>query len=195
MSKLPPNATLVLIDVQKAFEDPVWGPRNNPEAELKMARVLQEFRKTGRPVIHVQHDSVMPNSTLRPELPGNAIKDEVAPIEGEPVLHKTVNSAFIGTDLEQRLKDAGVRAVVFCGLTTNHCVSTTVRMAGNLGFEAYVLSDGTATFDIRGPDGRVLPAELLHAVGLAELHGEFATVLSSDELIAKLRSDDQPSLR
>jgi nicotinamidase-related amidase len=137
-------------------------------------------------VIHVKHDSVEPNSPLRPGLRGNAIKEEAQPLPSEPVLHKTVNSAFIGTKLEEMLREKSVRTVVLCGMTTNHCVSTTARMAGNLGFETYVLSDGTATFDRRAPNGRLITAELMHEIGLAELHGEFATVLTTDELIERL---------
>lgn len=184
--RLPPDATLLLIDVQRGFDDPYWGPRNNPEAELRIGTVLQEFRRTGRPVIHVKHDSVLERSPLRPGQRGNEIKDEAAPIRGEPVLSKTVNSAFIGTALEPMLRDRGTRTLVLCGLTTNHCVSTTARMAGNLGFETYVLSDATATFDMRTPEGKMIKAEMMHELGLTELHGEFATVLSAAELLERL---------
>jgi nicotinamidase-related amidase len=181
--RLPANATLIIIDVQNGFDDPFWGPRNNPEAEIRIGSVLEKFRKSGRDVIHVKHDSIHEYSPLRPGQHGNRIKEEAAPLPKEPVLHKTVNSAFIGTGLEQMLREKNVSALVLCGFTTNHCVSTTARMAGNLGFETYVLSDGTATFDMRTPHGRMIPAEVMHELGLTELHGEFATVLSTAELL------------
>ena len=178
------NAALIVIDVQKGFDDPYWGPRNNPGAEANIARLLAAWRASGRPVFHVQHMSVEPGSTLRPGQKGNDFKAEAKPLPGEPVVQKTVNSAFIGTDLEARLRQGGISTVVMAGITTNHCVSTTTRMAGNLGFKTFLVSDASATFDRKGPDGTLYPAALMHAVGLAEVHGEFATVLTTDAVLA-----------
>jgi nicotinamidase-related amidase len=183
MDRLAENATLVIIDVQKGFDDARWGPRNNPSAERNIARLLAAWRAAGRPVIHVKHDSQVAGSTLAPGQPGNEIKDEARPLPSEPVLRKSVNSAFIGTDLEERLRRQGASEVVLCGITTNHCVSTTARMAANLGFTTVVLSDATATFDMRTPGGKTLGADLMHEVGLAELHEEFATILDTDAVI------------
>ncbi len=185
---LPTNATLILIDIQKGFDQPYWGERNNPGAERNIERLLSLWRASGRPVIHVRHDSVEPESALRPDQPGNAIKDEAAPRPGEPVVGKHVNSAFIGTDLAARLEAHASDTLVLCGFTTNHCVSTTARMAGNLGFRTFVLSDSTVAFAMRspGPNGRLIPAAEMHEVGMAELNREFATVLTTDELLALL---------
>lgn len=177
------EAVLVVIDVQKGFDEPVWGRRNNPEAEANIARLLEAWRKSNRPIVHVQHCSTSPNSPLRPGQPGNELKDEVAPRDGEPVMQKNVNSAFIGTNLEKYLRENGFDTLVITGLTTNHCVSTTARMAGNLGFETYVVDDATATFDRADHTGRNFPAEEVHAVSLASLHGEFATITTTDELL------------
>jgi nicotinamidase-related amidase len=175
---------LLIIDVQKAFDDPRMGAnRNNPDAERKIARVLDAWRRDQRPVIHVKHDSREPQSPLRPGLPGNEIKDEARPLPGEPVLQKSVNSAFIGTDLEQRLRALGCERLVVAGLTTDHCVSTTVRMAANLGFRTVVLEDCTATYDRATHDGRTLSAAEMHAAALASLHGEFAEVTTSDQFL------------
>ena len=183
------GAALVLIDVQRAFDDPSWGPRNNPDAEARIAELLAAWRGRGLPVIHVHHASRNPASTLHPTHPGFAFKPEALPLPGEPTIRKDVNSAFIGTDLEARLRRAGIATVVLAGLTTNHCVSTSTRMAGNLGFETYLVADATATFDRVGHDGRRWPAELVHDVSLASLHGEFATVLSAEEAIARFAAD------
>jgi nicotinamidase-related amidase len=185
---LPPNATLIVIDVQKGFDEAYWGERNNPGAERNIERLLARWRASSRPVVHVRHDSVEGDSALRPDRPGNAIKAEAAPAAGEPVVGKHVNSAFIGTDLEAQLKAHASDTVVLCGFTTNHCVSTTARMAGNLGFRTFVLSDSTVAFSMRspGPGGRVIPAAEMHEVGLAELNREFATILTTDEILALL---------
>jgi nicotinamidase-related amidase len=177
------NETLIVIDVQYGFDDAYWGARNNPDAESKIALLLDAWRRTGRPVIHVRHDSRSPVSPLRPGQPGNDLKDVVKPIRGEPVLSKGVNSAFIGTDLEARLRRSGATAVVLVGLTTNHCVSTTARMAANLGFHVCVVSDATATFGMRTPFGAWIPADAMHEIGLTELHGEFATIVDTKTAI------------
>lgn len=181
---------LLLIDIQEGLDEPgYWGTeRNNPDAEQHMAALLAFWRTKGWPVVHVKHNSALPASPLVKGKPGNAIKAMVAPLLGEPLIEKSVNSAFIGTDLQVRLDDLGTEKLVIVGLTTDHCVSTTARMAGNLGFDTYVVADATATFDRTGPDGTHIPAELMHRIHLASLQGEFATVLTASELIDRLSS-------
>ena len=186
---LPPDATLLVIDVQVGLDDPRLGRRDNPAAESNIGALLAAWRASGRPVAHVQHLSTEPDSPLRPELPGVAIKPEVAPLAGEPVFTKQVNSAFIGTGLEARLRDAGRDTLVITGLTANQCVETTTRMAGNLGFTTYLVGDATASFDRVGPDGAFHPAELIHSVSLANLHGEFATVVTTADMLARTGAD------
>lgn len=184
----PDRTALVVIDVQQAFDDPSWGTRNNPDAEANIAALLAAWREAGQPVFIVRHDSVHPDSPLSPGRPGNALKTVVRPLPGEPLLTKHVNSAFIGTTLEADLRRLGVGRVVVTGLITNHCVSTTARMAGNLGFETVVVADATATFDRVGPDGRHWTADEMHAMELAALHGEFATVVTTAQLLEAVRA-------
>ena len=186
---IPSNAALLIIDVQQGFDDPKWGRRNNPKAETNISRLISLWRSERRPVIHIQHCSVEAGSPLRPELPGFEFKPEVSPIEGEPVFKKTVNSAFIGTELESYLRDNGMEHIVIVGLTTDHCVSTTTRMAGNLGFKALLVSDATATFDRKGPDGKDYMAEDVHAIHIASLNGEFCSTILTDSLISALKAD------
>jgi nicotinamidase-related amidase len=187
MQALPHNAALIVIDVQQAFDDPSWGQRNNPQAEANIGRLLAAWRRAGQPLFHIQHRSPRLGSLFHPEARGFRVKPEAVPLDGEPVLFKSVNSSFIGTDLEQRLRKAGITTLVICGITTDHCVSTTTRMAGNLGFEAYIVEDATATFERTGPDGRHYTAQQMHDTALASLHGEFAEVVSTGQVLQALR--------
>ncbi len=183
MTKLPLGTILLVIDVQKAFDNPVWGQRNNPEAEKNIARLLAYWRQVRYPVIHIQHLNPKFGSLFNQDGPGFSVKDEARPVAGEPVLFKSVNSAFIGTDLEARLRAQSSPAVVIVGITTDHCVSTTTRMAGNLGFTALVVSDATATFERTGPNGRHWSADDMHDTALASLNHEFASVVTTSEIL------------
>ena len=190
MRRLRRNTALLVIDVQVGFDDPAWGPRNNPGAEANVAALITAWRTAGAPVFHVHHDSPGPAGRLRPGSPGNAPKPEARPQGREPVYRKTVNSAFIGTTLEADLRALGVQAVAIVGLTTNHCVSTTARMAGNLGFETYVAADATATFDRAHLDGQIRPAEMVHWAALSDLQDEFAEIVDTRWLIASISPVD-----
>jgi nicotinamidase-related amidase len=179
---------LLLIDIQKGLDELEYygGQRNNLNAENNAATVLNFWRKNNWPIFHVKHNSTNRNSPLFKGKPGNEIKDMVKPIGDEPIFEKSVNSAFIGTDLKERLDKKGINKLVIVGLTTEHCVSTTARMAGNLGYETFVVSDAVAAFDKVGPNGKKFPAELVHEIELANLHGEFATVLETEDLLKKM---------
>jgi nicotinamidase-related amidase len=180
------RTALLPIDVQRAFDDPFWGRRDNPAMEANGLRLLQAWRDRGWPLLHVRHDSVEPGSTLRPEAPGNAFKPGYGPQGDEPLVAKSVNSAFIGTDLELRLRRLDVDSVVVFGITTDRCVSTTARMASNLGFRTLVVGDATACFDVVDTAGRTLAAEDLARAHLATLHDEFARVVGTEELLREL---------
>lgn len=186
MDSLPKNTVLLIIDVQQAFDNPRWGARNNPDAEREIALLLARWRADARPVIHIQHRNDAAGSLFNSDGPGVRVKAEAEPQKGEPVLFKRVNSAFIGTDLEGRLRTMGATTVVIVGITTDHCVSTTTRMAGNLDFSAVVVSDATATFERLGPDGKNYSAEVMHDTALTSLNGEFATIGTAAEVLAAL---------
>lgn len=175
------NVALVLIDVQEGFNDPFWGKRNNPQAEQKITRLLDLFRKASLPVIHVQHLSTNENSPLRPGQPGVELMAPMAPLGTERIFQKRVNSAFIGTDLDKHLRSENIGILVMVGFTSDHCVSTSARMAANLGFSVVVVSDATVTFDRQGVHA-TYPADLVHDISLASLNGEFATVMTSNEV-------------
>ena len=183
---IPTNSALLVIDVQRGLEHPKYGQRSTPEAEANIARLLAAWRGAGWPVVHVQHLSTSPDSPLRPDSPGVEIKPEAAPFEGEPLFQKHVNNAFVGTDLEPFLRERGIESVVVVGLTTDHCVSTSARMAGDLGFETFVVADATAAFELEGHDGRRFSADDVHAVSLVTLKDEFAAIVTTADVLAAL---------
>ncbi len=211
MAKLDPASTaLVLVDIQKGFDHPThWGAsRSTPQFEENVGKLLSAFRslkekKHGRQdpeqaplIVHIYHQSLNQESPLHPDNgDGMSFLPFAEPQAGERVISKHVNSAFIGTKLEEVLRDAEIRQLVVCGLTTDHCVSTTVRMAANLGVtdgvdkkteeresgRVILVEDATATFGKGGWD-----AGTVHEVHVASLRGEFAEVLSTEEVIGML---------
>lgn len=176
---------LLLIDIQVGLQEmEFYGTeRNNPQAEENCQKILLAFREKLLPVFHVKHDSTNPDSPLHPSKKGNAFHPLVQPITGEPIFAKNVNSAFIGTDLETHLRAMDISELVIIGLTVEHCVSTSVRMAANMGFGVILISDATAAFDKIGVDGRAYNAELIYHTELANLKGEFARIIDTDTFL------------
>ncbi|CAO3407324.1 cysteine hydrolase family protein [Azospirillum largimobile] len=186
METLPRNAALLIVDLQKAIDDPRWsrvGPRNNPQAEANVAALLAAWRRDGRPIFHISHDSVEPDSTYRPGGPGHAFKAEAMPLPGETVIGKRVNSAFIGTDLDEWLRSRGIGTLVVAGVITNNSVEATVRTAGNLGYDVRLVADACFTFARTGRSGRVWTADEVHDLSLANMDGEYATVVETAEVL------------
>ncbi|WP_292698510.1 cysteine hydrolase family protein [Microbacterium sp. 69-10] len=186
-------AVLLLIDLQKAADliqadsvdaKPSWGGRNNTAAETNTALLLEHWRERGWPVWHVRHDSSEPASHYRPGQYGNEFKPEVMPNAGEPVIRKTTNSAFIGTDLHERLTECGYRSLVIVGVATNNSVEATVRMAGNLGYDTFLVSDATFTWGRIDWNGAVRTADDVHAMSLANMDGEYCTVVTTAEMLS-----------
>lgn len=188
--KLDSHTALIPIDVQQAFDYPPWPPRNNPGMEANGHRLLAAWRASGRALIHVKHDSVAPGSSLAPSHPGNAFRPGFEPLQGEPLIGKSVNAAFIGTDLDLRLRRLGITSVVLFGISTDMCVSTTARVAANLGYRTLVVGDACYCFDQPDADGSTIPAEQIQRAHLATLRAEFAEVVDTDALIAALDGDD-----
>jgi len=185
--ELHARSVLIPIDVQCGFDLPPWPPRNNPSMEANALRLMDAWRNVGWPLIHVRHDSVMEGSVLAPGHPGNAHRPGFVPLEGEPLVTKSVNAAFIGTDLDLRLRRLGIDTVVLFGISTDMCVSTTARVSANLGYRTIVVGDACACFDLKDADGSVIPADQIQRAHLATLRAEFAQVVDSDDLIAALR--------
>ena len=174
---------LLIIDVQNAIDAPVWGRRGQSYAEANIARLLAVWREKAWPVFHIRHDSVEPNSPYRPGQPGNDFKAEVAPLPEEAVIVKRTNSAFIGTDLEARLRAQDIGRLVITGVLLENSVDATLRMAGNLGFDVLLPADATASIDRTGRDGRTWTAEEVHALTLSILDREYASVVETRQLL------------
>ena len=188
MEFISKNPALIIIDVQKAFleKDYPGIKRNNTNAELVCGNILNKWRKNDLNVIHVRHSSTNPESKLHKSKPGFEFNDYVKPKNNEIVLTKNVNSAFIGTGLDEILKNLNINTLVIVGMTTNHCISTTVRMAGNLGYETFLISDSTACYNTKGLDGIEIDCEIIYEASIASLNGEFAEIISSRELFELL---------
>ena len=176
------RAVLLPVDMQQAFDAPPWPRRWNDLVDANGLAVIEAWRSAGRPIIHVRHDSVQPGSTLAPGTPGNAFRPGFKPREGEPLVTKSVNSAFIGTDLDLRLKRLGAKHVVVFGISTDMCVSTTVRTGANLGWDMILVPDACDCFDLPDGLGGTISAEDVQRAHVATLAFEFARTLSTAEL-------------
>ena len=188
------DSCLLLIDVQKGVDVlSHWGGengrRNNPEAEVNMLALLSEWRQVGLPVAWTLHDSREAASPLKLSESGGESKPGFEIASGDIVVEKDVNSGFVGTSLEILLRRAGIQRLVVVGFFTNFCVETTIRMAGNLGFDTYLLPDCCATTNRIGPDGTDYDPDLVHSMTVANLHGEFCTALEINQALSLIRSD------
>lgn len=178
-----PDSALILIDMQQGINHPRLGRRNNPQAEARMSELLSAWREAGRPVIHVRHFSTSPSSVFWPEQSGVEYQPAFVPQADERELSKQVPDAFCGSFLEMWLRSDGIRQMVIAGVVTNNSVESTARSGGNLGFEVIVAHDACFTFDQPDFFGTPRSAEDVHAMSLANLHGEYATVLSTAQIL------------
>lgn len=184
--RLSRDTVLVLIDLQRAIDDPSWGTRNNPGAEANIARLLAGWRSAGLPIVHVRHCSEERGSPYRPEAPGQAFKPEAEPLPGEPVVPKSAHSAFVATDLELRLEAMGATSLVMCGVLTNNSVEASVRHGADLGFRVLVPGDACWAVDRQDRQGRLWPAEVVHRMALANLDREYAEVATTADVMTAL---------
>jgi nicotinamidase-related amidase len=176
------RAVLLPVDMQQAFDGPDWPRRWNPHVDANGLALLAQWRAAGRPILHVRHDSVQPGSSLAPGAPGNAFRPGFEPLAGEPLVTKGVNSAFIGTDLDLRLKRLGAAHVVVFGISTDMCVSTTIRTGANLGWDMVLVPDACDCFDLPDGEGGTIPAEEVQQAHVATLAFEFCKVMATATL-------------
>jgi nicotinamidase-related amidase len=177
------HAVLLPIDMQQGFDTPQWPRRWNLHSDVNGLALLKKWREAGRPIIHVRHDSVVKGSTLNPDNPGNRLRPGFEPLEGEQLVSKSVNSAFIGTDLDLRLRRLGARHVVAFGISTDMCVSTTIRTGANMGWDMLLADDACDCFDLPDGSGGTISAETVQAVHVATLGFEFCRVVPTAELL------------
>jgi len=188
------DTALLLIDVQKGVHDlSHWGGptgrMNNPDCVPNLQTLLTGFRDTMLTVAFTRHDSLEPDSPLKFSLPGGAQLDGLETRPGDIIVEKSVNSGFIGTDLDLQLRRAGISRLVIAGYFTNFCVETTTRMAGNMGFDCYIAHDACATCNRIDLDGTDHDPELVHALSVANMHGEFCTAITSAQALGLLSKD------
>ncbi len=182
------TTALIIIDVQHAIDHPKWGQRNNLGAEANMAKLLAAWRGQGMPIFHIRHDSREEGSPYAPGQLLHAFKDDVKPDEGETIIGKHTNNAFVGTSLEANLKGLMVEKLVIAGVLTQHSVDTTARMAASLGFNVTVVSDATAATEVTDDRGNHWPADDVHALTLAHLKADYAAISTTAEVLRAIRT-------
>jgi nicotinamidase-related amidase len=180
------NAVLLPIDMQRAFDSKPWPNRWNQAVDTNGRAVLAAWRLSGRPVVHARHDSVQPASTLAPGQIGNQFRDGFEPLPGERVVSKSVNSAFIATDLDLHLRRIGTKTIVTFGISTDMCVSTTIRTGANMGWSLILVEDACDCFDMPQRSGVTISARQVHDVHVATLGFEFCKVVTTADVLASL---------
>ena len=185
---------LLLIDVQKGVDDTAYygGPTgrvNNPDAKDNIRKILSAWRSRGGKVAFTRHDSVEEGSPLKLSLESGQQLDGMEIEPGDISVSKSVNSGFIGTSLELDLRRARIQRLCVVGFFTNVCVETTVRMAGNMGFDTYLVHDACSTMNSIGIDGTDYEPELVHDMAIASLNGEFCTAISTNDALGLIDGD------
>lgn len=194
IEKFGSETALLVIDAQIGVNmHDYWGGacghRNNPHSEQRIADLLTAWRQSRGPVFFTLHNSREDASPLKVALDTGQPIPGLEPGPGEVVVVKDVNCGFTATNLELELRRAGVSRLVVAGYFTNMCVETTVRAAGNRGYDTYLAADGCAAGNRAGIDGQMFDAEQVHAMSVANLNGEFCTAVRSRDAIALLNAD------
>ena len=174
---------LVILDVQEAIDQPVWADKNNPDYCLAIQKLLAHWRGKDWPVLHVKHHEPTPTSTYHTHGPWVRIKKDVAPIEGEPVITKEKNCAFIGTELDAILKSLNTDRFILTGVVLHNSMDATIRAGNALGYQIYLPTDATTSVSVKAADGKSWDAQTVFDLTAAILGSEYATLTTSDQLI------------
>ncbi|WP_374347657.1 cysteine hydrolase family protein [Chitinimonas sp.] len=185
MSK-PNQAALLIIDMQQCMADPAIGPRNNPQAEANIERLLAAWRALDAPIVHIRHMSRSPESVFWPGKPGAAFQSRFMPLDHEHIVEKHVTDAFAQSGLERWLRVRSINSLVIVGVASNYSVEATARAAGCLDFITTVVSDACYTFDRPDLSGKVRSAEDIHQMALSNLNGEYARIVDTAAVLTNL---------
>ena len=167
------NNTLLIIDIQDFYFPGGSSALVNPEkAAVNAALLLDNFRKEGRPVIHVRHNAAK----------GAEIYKLVKPLPSEKVISKDEVNCFLRTDLSEYLKKLETDTLVICGMQTHMCVEAATRAASDYGFKCILIHDACTTKDLKFND-KVIKAEDVHYSTLSTLRN-YAKVESTDEYLS-----------
>jgi nicotinamidase-related amidase len=180
------DTALIVLDVQKAIDDPRWNSKNNPGYADVIAKLLAKFRAANLPVIHVRHEEANPASSFYVDGPGLPFKDEALPLDGETVIAKQQNCAFVGTSLEKHLHDRGIKRLIFTGVVIHNSMDITIRMAHCLGFENWLVLDATTAIDVRDANGKTFAAQDVFDLYAAVLASEYCSLTDSDTVTSSL---------
>jgi nicotinamidase-related amidase len=172
--RLPADAVLIVIDVQEAIDDPRFGARNNLDAEANIAALIAAWRAERLPLVHIGHDGL---EAL--DAPTHRFKPCALPLDGETVIGRSAMSAFVGTGLEGLLDELGATTLIICGALTPNAVEATARHAGDLGYQVFVVGDACWAVEETDLRGQVWLADDVHAISLAHLQGEYASVVDA----------------
>lgn len=184
LSTLGNDTALIVLDVQKAIDDPRWNSKNNPNYADVIATLLAEFRAANLPVIHVRHEEANPASSFYVNGPGQPFKDEALPIDSETVIAKQQNCAFVGTSLEKHLHDRGIKRLIFTGVVIHNSMDITIRMAHCLGFENWLVLDTTTAIDVTDANGKTFPAQDVFDLYAAVLASEYCRLVRSTDILS-----------
>jgi nicotinamidase-related amidase len=184
-----PLPCLILIDMQKGMANTPADSRNNPQAEEHIAQLLQAWRAANAHIVHVRHISRSPDSSFAPGQSGVEFQDALQPLRHEHVVEKNVPDAFVNTALERWLRVRELNRIVLVGVSTNNSVEASARTAGNLGFDTVVVSDATFAFAMTDYTGRIRSAGEVHAMSLANLSGEYASIVDTRMVLDELAEE------
>ncbi len=177
------KSVLIVINAQKGLLDSTQEGRNNSEAEKNISKLLEFWRQNKKIIFHIQHISENPSSIFYKSSSGSEFLPSCAPQNDEEIFEKTKSSAFAETQLENRLKGLEPDNIMLVGFTANECIDATAKDAASLGFSSFVVGDATAMFDLRGPDGKLIKAERVHKLTLANINAYYAKVIQTGDLV------------